>query len=148
MSEKQLEILGLSKAKLMMIHKSTALLMAATIIPRTFLKCVEKSLPPLPGSIIETYAAKISHIGFYGLMIFMPISGISMGYFGGKGLPFYGIYTIPGKNIPNVMIAKNAFYYHKEAGKLFTYLLPIHIGAVGFHTIKGHNILTRMSIFN
>jgi cytochrome b561 len=31
----------------------------------------------------------------YGFMVIMPASGITMGYYGGKGLPFFGT-TIPG----------------------------------------------------
>jgi len=38
-------------------------------------------------------------------MILLPVTGIAMGYFGGKGLPFFG-YTIPGKKEPNGWIAK------------------------------------------
>ena len=36
----------------------------------------------------DTFVTMLS--GRYGFMLFMPISGITMGYFGGKGLPFYG----------------------------------------------------------
>jgi cytochrome b561 len=30
------------------------------------------------------------------MMVILPVTGIGMGYFSGKGLPFFG-YTIPGK---------------------------------------------------
>ena len=26
----------------------------------------------------------------------MPATGLAMGYYGGKGMPFFGLYTIPG----------------------------------------------------
>ena len=52
-------------------------------------------------------------------MTIMPASGIAMGYFGGKGLPFFTT-TIPGivKTDDNKkttgMIAKNSFFVHKQ----------------------------------
>ena len=49
-----------------------------------------------------------------------------MGYYGGKGIPFYGYYTIPGAETPNGSIAKNAFKYHKLVGQAFESLIPIH----------------------
>jgi len=69
-----------------------------------------------------------------------------MGYFGGKGLPFFG-YTIPGAEKPNGQIAKNAFKVHKQAGVFFEYLVPLHVGGVGLHYLKGEKILSRLNIF-
>eukprot|EP00967_Tisochrysis_lutea_P013196 scaffold14722_cov32-Tisochrysis_lutea.AAC.1 len=37
------------------------------------------------------------HAALYGALFFMPLSGFAMGYYGGKGVPFYGLFTIPGK---------------------------------------------------
>lgn len=48
----------------------------------------------------------------------MPTSGIAMGYFGGKGLPFFGFGTIPGAASPNGAIAGQAFKIHKQVRKL------------------------------
>lgn len=66
-----------------------------------------------------------------------------MGYMGGKGLPFFG-YHIKGTETPNKDIASMAYKRHKQVGELFTYALPIHVGAVGFHAVKGQNILKRI----
>jgi cytochrome b561 len=76
----------------------------------------------------------------------MPISGITMGYFGGKGLPFFG-YTIPGAEEKDGALAKSAFIWHKRAGTVLEYLVPIHVGAVGLHMMRGHKILARMNPF-
>ena len=46
-------------------------------------------------SSIEHILAKISHGGLYAFMAIMPASGIAMGYYGGKGLPFFTT-TLPG----------------------------------------------------
>lgn len=69
-------------------------------------------------------------------MLILPITGISMGYFGGKGLPFFG-YTIPGKKEPIGAIAKQSYTIHTWVGYAFEYMIPLHIGAAGFHVLKG-----------
>jgi cytochrome b561 len=44
----------------------------------------------------------------YGIVCFMPISGLVMGYYSGKGIPFFGT-TIPGAAKPDGAIAKSAY---------------------------------------
>ncbi len=44
---------------------------------------------------LEDVLGKVTHYALYGFMIIMPASGIAMGYYGGKGLPFFYT-TIPG----------------------------------------------------
>jgi cytochrome b561 len=69
----------------------------------------------VPGPAIMQLAANASHVALYGFMVFMPASGIAMGYYGGKGLPFFG-YTIPGAPKPNGAIAKDAFKVRIDVG--------------------------------
>jgi cytochrome b561 len=38
---------------------------------------------------VETSLGNAAHYALYGFMGIMPISGIAMGYYGGKGLPFF-----------------------------------------------------------
>lgn len=47
------------------------------------------------GSSIEHTLASVTHYGLYGFMTIMPATGIAMGYYSGKGLPFF-FTTIPG----------------------------------------------------
>ena len=65
------------------------------MVPRIALRLTTRVPAGLAGNIVEKVAANASHAAFYALMTFMPASGIAMGYYGGKGLPFFG-YTIPG----------------------------------------------------
>ena len=50
-------------------------------------------------------------------MIWMPITGISMGIFGGKGIPFFDFGTIPGVAKPIPVVAKYSFKAHKFVGQ-------------------------------
>jgi 1,2-dihydroxy-3-keto-5-methylthiopentene dioxygenase len=80
-------------------HKSLGLLSGMIVAPRLAYRLVSRSsysIESLPGSSkIEHMLANVSHAGLYGFMLIMPASGIAMGYYGGKGLPFFGV-TLPG----------------------------------------------------
>ena len=53
----------------------------------------------LPGVIERNkfLSGNASHALLYTFMLGMPTTGFAMGYYGGKGVPFYGLFTIPGK---------------------------------------------------
>merc|ERR1711908_105998 len=124
----------------MMIHKSTGLLMCAALVPRIALRLASAKPPHLPGHSVEHLLATASHCLMYFFMTALPITGVMMGYFGGKGLPFFG-YTIPGKESPSAddkKLAGNAFWVHKNSGWFFKYTVPVHAGAAGQHVVRGH----------
>merc|ERR1719330_441388 len=73
----------------MNIHKSTALLVLAALIPRVALRLSTAIPGHLPGPAPLQLAGTASHMAMYGFMTFMPVSGVMMGYYGGKGLPFF-----------------------------------------------------------
>jgi len=110
---------------------------------------------PLEGPALEHFAANVSHTALYGFMLAMPATGIAMGYYGGKGVPFYGLYTFPGKGSPGMpakekedgKFAGTMFKWHTWMGQYIFYLLPVHVGAVGLHTFKGQPILSRVNPF-
>ena len=98
---------------------------------------VTKAPTPLEGPALEHFAANVSHTALYGFMLAMPATGIAMGYYGGKGVPFYGLYTFPGKGSPGMpakekedgKFAGTMFKWHTWMGQYIFYLLPVHVGA-------------------
>ena len=86
---------GKAKGEYMFLHKSCGLLSFGLIGPRIVARLLSKAPPSLPGSAIEVFAAKSSHTILYWLMLSMGGSGVAMGYYGGKGLPFFYT-TLPG----------------------------------------------------
>ena len=134
------------KGTYMFYHKSFGLLTLGLLAPRIMARLAAsgKIPPPFPVPTWQEIASKISHATLYGMMIFMPVSGVAMGYFGGKGLPFF-VTTLPGAEKPKGNVAKGAYQWHKRVGYWFQYaVVPIHIGAVAFHALKGQNVLRRM----
>lgn len=69
-----------------------------------------------------------------------------MGYFGGKGLPFF-FTKVPGAETPNKTIAKYSYLSHKQVGVIFEALVGLHILGAGVHVLKGQNPLSRISPF-
>jgi 1,2-dihydroxy-3-keto-5-methylthiopentene dioxygenase len=100
-----------------------------------------------PGSgAIESIGAKISHYALYGFMIVMPATGIAMGYFGGKGLPFFYT-TLPGAAEKNGAVAGQSFKIHKLVGTYGKYIIPLHVAGAGQHAARGHSIFSRINPF-
>ena len=88
----------------------------------------------------------------YAFMTIMPASGIAMGYYGGKGLPFF-VTTLPGvvKTEENKestgAIAKQSFGIHKQLGTYGKYLVPLHVGGAFMHYFRGQTIFARINPF-
>jgi cytochrome b561 len=115
---------GKTKGRAMFLHKSFGLLAAILITPRLALRLASTVPKHLPGPTWEVMAANASHLSLYGFLIFMPASGVAMGYWGGKGLPFFYT-TVPGAAKADGEIAKVSYKYHKLI-YIYTYT-HIHI---------------------
>lgn len=69
-----------------------------------------------------------------------------MGYYGGRGLPFF-VTTIPGAQKADPATAKSAWLWHKRAGQVLEYLIPLHIGGFAYHALRGERIFQRINPF-
>mmetsp|Transcript_29783 Transcript_29783/g.70811 ORF Transcript_29783/g.70811 Transcript_29783/m.70811 type:complete len:183 (+) Transcript_29783:187-735(+) len=131
-------------------HKSLGLLTGLIVAPRLgyriFKSASYKIGHPVGTGPVEGKIADLSHLLLYGFMTIMPATGIAMGYFGGKGLPFF-FTTLPGSAEPNGAIAKQSFSIHKTMGVYGKYLVPIHVAGAFKHTMQGHAIWSRISPF-
>ena len=82
-----------SKMNSMFLHKSFGTLACMALLPRLGVRIasqISKKIPASPeGHVIEQWAGKLSHFAMYGFIIAMPVTGVVMGYMGGKGLPFF-----------------------------------------------------------
>ena len=131
--------------------KSLGLLTGIIVAPRLGHRIINaaqfKSVGhPVGTGPIEGKLADASHAALYAFMTIMPISGIAMGYFGGKGLPFFYT-TIPGATSPNGSIAKQSFSIHKTLGTYGKFLIPLHIGGAVKHSVAGASIWSRVNPF-
>ena len=136
---------GKEKGDYMFLHKSLGLLVLGLTAPRLLLRVTTKIPSAVPGSFVEQTAASAGHALMYAFLIGMPASGFVMGYFGGKGLPFFTT-VIPGASQSDGKLAGRAFKLHKQMGYYYQLFVPAHVGAVGVHALKGQNIMRRMGV--
>lgn len=137
-------------------HKSLGLLTGILVAPRLgyrLFNAAKYRVGHIAGTgPLEQKAADASHFLLYGFMTIMPASGIAMGYFGGKGLPFFGT-TIPGivhtdeTKKGNQKIAGQAFKIHKQLGTYGKFLIPLHAAGAVQHAARGHTIFARINPF-
>jgi cytochrome b561 len=107
--------------------------------------------PPLPPGMKgwEVFAAKLTHVGFYALMIGMPLLGWAMT--SASRLPIENelFYLIPLPDLPGVPVgdAVEARFKraHEIGGYLIFGLLLLHVGgALKHHFVEKDNVLARM----
>ena len=147
------QVKGPEKGVWMHRHKSLGLLAGILVAPRFLFRLGSKipapmkewssleqvvrlllthPAPPPTHSELPTHsstypqAGKLSHLGLYGFMLGMPATGIAMGYYGGKGLPFFWT-TIDGAPKADGAIAKQAFSIHKTMGVYGTPHPPTYV---------------------
>ncbi len=96
------------KARWMWRHKSLGVLTGLVVLPRVgyrLFNAAKYKIRDMPGEgPIISAAGKAGHYALYGFMTIMPVSGIAMGMYGGKGLPFFWT-TIPGFEKKNGKVA-------------------------------------------
>lgn len=139
------------KGTWMFRHKSMGLLSAMIIAPRFAYRLISRAkaynVRHLQGNAEwENKAGDLSHFALYAFMTIMPATGIAMGYYGGKGLPFF-FTTLDGAKTPNGAIAKQSFSIHKTVGTYGKYLVPLHVGAGFWHAARGQSIFARINPF-
>jgi cytochrome b561 len=144
------------KGKWMHRHKSFGLLSGMIVAPRFAYRIVNRAayrIKDVQGNAAwENVAGKLTHYFLYGFMTIMPASGIAMGYYGGKGLPFFGT-TLPGvvktdeNKASTGAIAKRSFQIHKTLGTYGKFVVPLHAGAAFMHYFRGQTIFTRINPF-
>lgn len=132
-------------------HKSLGVLTGIVVLPRLGYRIMnigKYKIEELPGhGPVQSMAASISHVALYAFMTVMPATGIAMGMYGGKGLPFFWT-SIPGFEQKNGKLAGQSFKIHKTLGTYGKYLVPIHGGAaVGHYFTGAPKIFARINPF-
>lgn len=127
------------------LHKSIGLTILALTLARIAWRLGHRP-PPLPHWLTagERLAARATHVGFYGLMLLMPLSGWLMVSAGKYPLTWFGLFGVP--KWPIAKPVAGVFHEtHEIAGWLMLATLVLHVGAVLKHRwLDRHDILPRM----
>jgi cytochrome b561 len=128
------------------LHKSLGMTVLALVAARLIWRAIYPA-PPLPGSLArwERASAMCSHWLLYLIMIGMPLSGYLFSAWGGHGVTYFGLLTLPGL-AKNDTLQRVAFLAHVAIGQWLTYaLILLHIGATGWHiAVRRDGVLLRM----
>ena len=139
---------GQAKGDLMFWHKSFGLLSAVLLGPRLAARLVQAMPRAAPAvglgpAALERGLAAATHYGLYGGLLLMPATGIVMGAYGGRGLPFFTTTLFPPVAKDGALAGK-AFKVHSQVGYFWKFLIPAHVGAAALHSAAGASIMPRM----
>lgn len=128
------------------LHKS----LGASFFIWTILRIINRFLsdkppyPPMP--TWQMMIANITHVGLYVAMLAMPITGMLMSMYGGRGVSVFGLFSLPSlvgidRDMARVMngLHTGLVFY------VLVFLVVSHVGAALYHQfIVKDNLMKRM----
>ena len=90
-------------------------------------------------------AALAAHVGLYGLLLAMPLSGYVNSGAGGYSLPFFGLFQWPRLLPADKALSRAGYEFHHWLGWTLVALLAVHIGAALWHRRRGDEVFARMA---
>ena len=136
-----------AKAFLMRWHSSIGMLVLGALGGRVFLRLSTKIPAHLAGAWWEVLGARAAHAAMYPMMAVLPLTGIAMSYYGGGGIPFFGV-TIPGKGEPkepDMAFAKSQAEWHGASCDMFSLVCSMTEYSTYFNTKYNDYIFQRRS---
>jgi cytochrome b561 len=135
--------------QLVQLHKSSGLTVLVLALARLALR-VREGFPPLPAhmTVTERRLARLTHIGFYVLMIGLPMTGWLMSSASPLGFPtfWFGLFEWPNLPVPTSDALSKAFgNAHEVMAFTAIALLVLHVaGALKHHFLDRDDVLARM----
>ncbi|KAJ3026284.1 UNVERIFIED_CONTAM: hypothetical protein HDU68_005914 [Siphonaria sp. JEL0065] len=130
------------KAKYMLWHKSLAVLVSVAVPVRLGVRFVSKIPGHIPGPKVIQWLGDAGHLALYGFMIGMPASGLAMGYYS-----FFNSTFLKGSATPDKALGGQLYKIHSLMGQGLEFMILGHVAAAGYHSVLGHKIFSRMSVF-
>ena len=130
---------------LVQLHKSTGITVLALSLLRLAWRLTNPP-PPYPDHMTpaERALAKLSHWGFYGLMLAMPLSGWAMTSVSKIKFPmlWYGLFEVPPLPVP---AGWDYYYLHGVLGWVTVGLIALHVAAaLKHHFFDRDGVFARM----
>lgn len=131
---------------LFIAHKNVGTLVLLLVIARLIYRWRNPpELAPVPLPRIQEFAAQMTHVGLYALLLIMPLAGyvrVRAGGFPIESLDALGIPALVPRSDALAETAKMVHYYGSYA---IAALVIMHVGAAAFHGIvRKDGIFTRM----
>jgi cytochrome b561 len=136
--------ISIQKLKVYDLHKAVGLTILALACLRIIWR-LSNSTPILNLPKLEQIAARLAHLGLYGLMLAMPLSGWLMSSAAGRTPSFFGLFNVPNLVNPNEQLMGLFQWAHQWLAYGLIALLTVHtLAALKHHFIDKDDILRRM----
>jgi len=139
---------GPQRGTIMGLHKSVGMTVFGLTLWRIVIR-VRQGFLSLPSHMKgwEVLLARLTHFGFYALLLAIPLSGWAFGSTEKRPLVFFGLFEFP--HTPLGERARGVFHdIHAPLGFLMLLLVVLHVlGALKHHVLDRDDILARMLPF-
>ena len=137
--------LGLEKLAIVSRHKSFGMTVLALVLLRLTWRLINPP-PPLPQMrAYESVLAKMTHWGFYVLLVALPISGWLMSSAANFSVSYFGLFTFPDLIEPDKETVEQLKDLHELIGKLLMATIVLHAAAaLKHHFVDRDDVLRRM----
>lgn len=141
------EVRGPDRGFWIMLHKSGGLTILALTLVRIGLRLREPWMPlPTGTPIWQRILARTTHVGFYVLLIAMPLGGWIASSAAGRDILWYGLFEWPLLPVPaDRDLARQIMEGHSTLAKALYVLAAAHVlGALKHYFIDRDGVLGRM----
>lgn len=134
------------RGMIMPVHKSIGAAILILMLFRSGWR-LQQGFPKLPTGIPqrERELARLGHLAFYPLLIFMPLSGWLMSSAADRTTSFFGLFDLPRLIGPDSGLREFFGTAHSVLAWSLVALVAVHIAAALYHHyIQGHKLIRRM----
>lgn len=127
-------------------HKALGVVVLAFGLWRVGYRLVRGFPPVVSGTPTwQAISARMAHYVLLAGILVMPISGIAWGYYAGRDLSMFGLFSFPGAVEENEVLSDIGSWVHFYAGSLVTFVVFVHLlAALKHHFIDKDSTLQRM----
>lgn len=127
-------------------HRSLGMLVLGVTLARLVWRLVQPA-PRVPGKRLERLAAHLGHIGLYGLMLTVMVSGYLISTAKGRGIDVFGWFEVPAliSGLPDQASIAGAVHWYSAVALMS--LAGLHaLAALKHHFLGRHDVLMRMLV--
>ncbi|OPH35335.1 cytochrome b [Moraxella lacunata] len=128
------------------LHKSIGASFFIWTVLRIINRFITKAPPHPPMPKWQTAIAHLTHLGLYIAMLAMPITGMLMSMYGGRGVSVFGLFSLPSVVGIDRQMAKVMNGLHTGAVfYVLVFLVIAHVGGALYHQfVMKDNLISRM----
>jgi cytochrome b561 len=134
------------RATIWWTHMSFGLLLLAFMVARLFARTTSEI--PAPAATLPRpfrVASSLAHILLYALLIATPLVGMGLGFYQGRDVSFFGLFSIPSPVAADRAFGRQVEGVHEWLANALVALAIIHaLAALAHHFVLKDDVLRRM----